>query len=165
MTGKTAPKAKAKAKTITAQDVMTRKVATIAPDATIATLIERLRTTRFSGFPVVDGAGKVHGLISQNDVLRALAAGASADFQAVKRKATVRLLEPGGGASADKVLGLAVRDLMTPKLIGCAPGDALDKVAKLMVSKRVHRVVVLERGKVAGLISATDVVKHVARKG
>ncbi|MCC6998797.1 MAG: CBS domain-containing protein [Deltaproteobacteria bacterium] len=149
--------------TAKAKDVMTRKVATIPPEASIATLIERLRTTRFSGFPVVDGAGKVHGLISQNDVLRALAAGASADFQAVKRKASVRLLERGGTTSARSVLALKVRDLMTPKIIGCAPTDALAKVAKLMVSKRVHRVVVLERGKVAGLISATDLVKHVAK--
>ena len=58
---------------------------------------------------------------------------------------------------------LKVRDLMTPKIVGCAPGDALGKVARMMIAKRVHRVVVIERGKVAGLISATDVVRHVAR--
>ncbi len=158
---KAAPKKKA-VKVLTAKDVMTKKVLTIGPDTPISALIDQLRATKFSGFPVVDGVGKVQGLISQNDVLRALAAGAGSDFQAVKRKAAVHLLE-GNRASADAVLGMKVRDLMTPKIIGCAPNDDLKKVAKMMVQKRVHRVVVLERGKVLGLISATDVVRHVAR--
>ncbi|MCC6811037.1 MAG: CBS domain-containing protein [Deltaproteobacteria bacterium] len=149
-------------KKVTAKDVMTKKVATVTPETPISTLLDRLRATKFSGFPVVDERGKVHGLISQNDVLRALAAGSSGDFQSVKRKAATKLLE-GGGATADAVLGLTVRDLMTPKIIGCAPSDGLAKVAKMMVAKRVHRVVVLDKGKIAGLISATDVVKHIAK--
>lgn len=149
-------------KKLTAADVMTKKVMTVELDTSIATLIERLRATKFSGFPVVDESGKVRGLISQNDVLRALAAGAGADFQAAKRKAAVGLIE-GKAQGAEAVLGLKVRDLMTPKIVGCAPGDALNKVAKMMVSKRVHRVVVLEKGKLKGLVSATDVVRHVAK--
>jgi CBS domain-containing protein len=149
-------------KKLTAKDVMTKKVATVSPDTPISTLVEKLRATKFSGFPVVDDGGKVKGLISQNDVLRALAAGAGSDFQAKKRKASVGLLE-GGASDAAAVLALQVKDLMTPKIVGCAPSDALSKVAKMMVSKRVHRVVVLEKGKVLGLISATDVVRHVAK--
>jgi len=146
-----------KAKGPTAKDVMTKKVSTVTAETSVRQLLELLKQTKFSGFPVVDGGGKAVGLISQNDVLRALAAGSSQD-----RKAGTKLLE-GGGAGADAVLGKSVRDLMTPKVLACAPGDALAKVCKTMADNRVHRVVVLEGGKVAGLISATDVVKWVAK--
>jgi CBS domain-containing protein len=147
----------AKTKGPTARDVMTKKVTTVTADTTISSLLETLKTTKFSGFPVVDAGGKAVGLISQNDVLRALAAGTSQD-----RKAGTRLLE-GAGGNPSAVLSKTVQDLMSPRIVSCAPGDPLSKVCKTMADARVHRVVVLDKGKVAGLVSATDVVRHVAK--
>lgn len=146
----------------TARDVMTRKVVTVRPDLPVAALVELLATTKFSGFPVVEDGGRPVGLISQNDVLRALAAGAGADFQAKKRKAAVELLARRAPTSTD-VLALSVRDLMTPKLVACAPTDPVKKVAGAMVKARVHRVVVVDEGAVAGLVSATDLVRHLGK--
>src|SRR4051812_29104439 len=56
-----------------ARDVMTKDVVTVKKDLPIRALIAKLRETRFSGFPVVDDAGRAIGLVSQNDVLRGLA--------------------------------------------------------------------------------------------
>lgn len=146
-----------KAKGPTAKDVMTKTVTTVTAETSIESLVGLLKETKFSGFPVVDGGGKAVGLISQNDVLRALASGSSGD-----RKASAKLLE-GGGTDARSLLTRTVRDLMTPKVLACAPGDSLAKVCKTMADNRVHRVVVLDGGKVAGLVSATDVVRWVSK--
>jgi len=151
-----------------AKDVMTKDVATVSPETTVAELMVRLRDTHFSGFPVVDGEGRPIGLITQNDVLRALALliGAGAvpgDFQGAKRKAGVSLLDAAEPGQVAKLLAQPVRALMTPRVLSCSPEDSVQRVCALMADNRVHRVVVLEHGKVAGLVSATDVVRFVGK--
>lgn len=150
---------------ITAQDVMTREVTTISADATVDKLIETIQSTAYSGLPVVDADGNPVGMVSQNDVLRALAYVVSSGklgkpFRTGRRKATQALLEGGHGAAVKKLLKMRVKKIMTPAVESCEPSTPLDQVCALMVSKRIHRVVVLDDGRVAGLISATDLVRR-----
>jgi CBS domain-containing protein len=150
---------------ITAQNVMTRDVTTIPADATVGKLIKTIKSKNYSGLPVVDDAGKAIGVVSQNDVLRALAYIVSSGklgkaFQAGKRKASLALLEAGKGAALDKFLKMPVKKIMTPTVEACTPATPVGQVCEQMASKRIHRVVVLQDGKVAGLISATDLVRR-----
>lgn len=169
---KAKPKAKSKAKPVVqAKDVMTKPVTTVTSDLSIAKLIELIRTTRYSGYPVVDAAGKAVGLISQNDVLRSLAFAtgpeSGASFQEGKRKASVRLLEAAAQPSApvQELLARPVWDLMTPKVEACRPDTPLSEVCKRMDDLRIHRVVVCDgEGKVAGLVAALDVVRWAGKK-
>jgi crotonyl-CoA carboxylase/reductase len=59
--------------------------------------------------------------------------------------------------------GTKVRDLMHRGIIGCAPGDTVGQVAKIMVDNEIHAVVVMEGGKAVGVVSQTDMV--LARQG
>jgi len=52
-----------------AQDIMTRAVVTIGPDATLREAIERMVSYRVSGVPVVDRGGKILGVVSEADLL------------------------------------------------------------------------------------------------
>ena len=52
-----------------ARDVMTREVVTISPAATIKELSKVLVRNRISGVPVVDGRGKILGVVSEADVV------------------------------------------------------------------------------------------------
>ena len=56
------------------EQAMTRDVITVSPDATMAELREVLRANRISGTPVVD-AGEIVGIISIEDLIKALASG------------------------------------------------------------------------------------------
>ena len=150
---------------ITAQDVMTRSVTTVSADATVNQLIQTIQSKSYSGLPVVDEAGAAIGVVSQNDVLRALAYTVSSgqlgsEFQAGRRKASLALLRGGEGAAVSQLLRMPVREIMTPEVTSCAPSTPVADLCELMVSKRIHRVVVLDAGKVAGLVSATDLVRH-----
>ena len=50
---------------------------------------------------------------------------------------------------------------MTPSLESCSPDTPAADLCKTMVENRIHRVVVLDgEGKVAGLVSATDLVRR-----
>lgn len=55
----------------------------------------------------------------------------------------------------------AVGEMMTTELFYTAPGDTIEDCMALMTDKRVRHVPVLENGRLAGIISIGDVVKHI----
>jgi len=59
--------------------------------------------------------------------------------------------------------GTKVKDLMHRGIIACAPDDTVAQVAKLMIDKEIHAVVVMDGGKATGVVSQTDLV--LARQG
>ena len=60
--------------------------------------------------------------------------------------------------------GSKVRDLMHRGIISCTPDDTVGSVAKIMVDKEIHAVVVMdEQGMAVGVVSQTDMV--LARQG
>lgn len=152
---------------IRAENVMVKHVVTVREDMPIAGLIREIRARRFSGFPVVDADEKAVGLVSQNDVLRALAFAVGAEAPAAGgpewRKASAQLLEmtvSAAGGAVNELLARPVRDVMTRAVTSVRPETKISDVCETMISKRIQRVVVLDGTKrVQGLISATDLVK------
>jgi CBS domain-containing protein len=55
---------------------------------------------------------------------------------------------------------MQVKDIMTHGLITASPGDDLTHLMRLMTRHRVRHMPVLHNGKLAGIISIGDVVKH-----
>ena len=153
---------------IRAESIMVAPVVTVREDLPIAALLREIRARKFSGFPVVDGDARAVGVVSQNDVLRALAFAVGAEAPAVAgpewRKASTQLLEmtdAAAGGAVSELLSRPVRDVMSRQVTACRPETRLSDVCQTMVSKRIHRVVVLDpQKKVRGLISARDLVRH-----
>ena len=161
-----------------ARTVMTRNVATVREDLPIKNLIKMVKERRYSGFPVVDEQGSAIGLVSQNDVLRALAYYQVTEgeeplegFEEGKRKAAARLLEADRGPGADPgpvslhdLLVQPVSSVMTHTLRACIEETPLSRVCAIMAESHIRRVVVLgDGGRVAGIITATDLVQYFAR--
>ena len=159
-----------------ARDVMKTDVTSVQPNTSIEDLIQLLRVSYFTAVPVVDEEGKAVGLISETDILRALAytisPPQSGEFQIEPDKprdkgVTTRILR---GAQREvevqatqvmrELLTREVRELMTPVVIRCSPDDPLSSVCETVVWKEVHRVVVTdEEGKVVGLITTLDLAE------
>lgn len=151
-------------KSAVAGDVMSRKVRTVRDDCPMEQLVDLIRETHFSGFPVVNADGRPVGLVSQTDVLRGLAAVIDPEFAAPFLEGGSKLTsiaEDGVRASA-VLLGLMIRpvkEFMTPKVETCRPDTPLAKVCATMSRRRIHRVVVVEKNQVVGMISALDIVR------
>jgi CBS domain-containing protein len=123
---------------------MQRKVKTIAGDATVAEAILTLADGPISGLPVVDGAGRLIGVISSSDVLVAEAETGSA-------MARQQLLE-----------ATAVQELMTPRPFTIGAHASVHEAAQQMLYAEVHRLFVTDGDQVVGVISTTDIVRAVA---
>ena len=89
-------------------DAKGKGAARIAPDATIAEFVKSLELQNADALVVGDDGGSVEGIISEHDVIRGLR-----EFGA-------------------DLLDKPVRDLMTAKVLTCAPGDRLESIAAVM---------------------------------
>jgi len=162
--------------TVLARDVMKTEVTTVQPDTSIEDLIQLLRVSHFTAVPVVDAEGRAVGLISETDILRALAytisPPQSGEFTTKPDKprdkgVTTRILrgaqrehEVHAQTVMKELLTRKVQELMTPVVISCSPDDALSTVCETFVWKEIHRVVVLDgERKVVGLISTLDLAE------
>ena len=128
-------------------ELMERKVRTIDGDATVAEAILTLADGHISGLPVVDGAGRLIGVVSSSDVLVAEAETAGA-------MARQQLIE-----------ATPVREIMTPRPFTIAAQASVHEAAQQMLYAEVHRLFVTEGDQVVGVISTTDIVRAVANAG
>ncbi|HZL99695.1 MAG TPA: CBS domain-containing protein [Planctomycetota bacterium] len=161
---------------VRARDLMRTEVVTLTADATIREAVETLQDDRLGGVPVLDGAGKVVGFLSLADIAR------------IEHLQGDRLAEARGDRQLSNPIGEALeeesvddeefasREDYSPELLGhetvgqwmtrgviSVPPDAtLKELCATMVKESVHRLVVLERGRLKGIISTMDVVRHVA---
>ena len=125
-------------------ELMQRQVRTVGSDATIAEAIVSLADGHISGMPVVDGTGRVIGIVSTTDVL-------SAEAEAGDSTARQDLLD-----------GTTVREVMTPRPYTITPDEDVREAACQMLYGDVHRLFVAEGDQLVGIITATDIVRAVA---
>ena len=136
---------------IRAADVMSRSVVTVRPEASLREVIEILQQRRISGVPVAGPDGKPVGLVSRTDLFAALDAALPP-----ARELTGRGEPHVDGGAVGRLLARPVREIMTKRVISVREDAPLGDVAQAMVGERVHRVLVLRDGKLAGLVSAFD---------
>ena len=89
---------------------------------------------------VIASDGALAGVISERDVVRAL-------------------YEHGNHALNMPVDMFMARDVLT-----CSDQDKVEDVARLMAEKHIRHLPIVEDGYLAGMISATDLVRHFASK-
>lgn len=125
-------------------ELMQRNVRTIPPDATIAEAVTALADAHVSALPVVNGSGKVVGVISASDVLEAEA-------------------ELTDGTERERLFDMTqVEEVMTPTPLVTEPGVDVRAAARQMLRQGIHRLFVEEHGRLVGVISQTDIVRAVA---
>jgi crotonyl-CoA carboxylase/reductase len=116
-------------------EVMSRAVISAALDATVHDAVGLLVKHRIHAIVVVDARGEPVGVLSQTDIVLARQ-----------------------GRSLDATKTLRVQEIMTPGCLTCAPETPLFEAVTMMTRNRVHRLLVMQAGKMIGVLSMTDVV-------
>lgn len=147
-----------------AVDVMTREVLSVDADWTLNELRAFLVSHSITGGPVTDAHGKLVGVVSATDLMRAAAEGTESTDRnetdtfytmGTQRLATYELRN----YHIEQTSSTKVRDIMTPVVFEVAPDASLFAVADMMARGRIHRVFVAEGGKVVGVVAALDLVR------
>lgn len=120
---------------LSARDIMTENVVTICPAASIREATELMLRERISGLPVVDGEGRLAGIISEFALLAI--------------------------AYDRKVMSDSIATHMTTDVLSVNVDDPIRKVADQFIVHRVRRMPVLEQGRLVGVISRCDVLQAV----
>ena len=154
---------------LTARDLMQRNVHVVGPDMTLPDLERKFLAEKVSGFPVVENAFLL-GMVSHTDVVRQLCVERSlaevvSDYY---RDATgfheipLATFEEIADRVGERIEGLRVKDVMIRKLITVHPEQPLRVVAQELVDKRIHRVPVVQGGRLLGIVTTIDLVRLIA---
>jgi CBS domain-containing protein len=147
-----------------ASDLMTRDVATVTPDTPLEELCDLFRQRKITGAPVVDGEGRLVGIVSKDDVIFRR----RGDGDRPRQESDIRQLFTSGFVGFNLAAGngaTRVSDIMTREVI-CAPEDmSVEDLCRLMWEKRVHRIPIVRGAILLGIVSALDICRGVMDGG
>ena len=158
---------------VRAKDIMKRNVFKLDPTSPLEEAVLAFSEMHISGAPVVDRGGRLVGVLSAYDIakpenMREGRLGSSEEI--AMGDASV---DDDGSYDEDVVFSMddynpgvlrkgTVADFMTPEVISVAPDATLKHLCALMVREHIHRVLVVEHGKLVGIISSLDVARCIA---
>jgi len=113
-----------------------REVVTVEPSASLADVVQLLAEKRIGAALILGAEYRITGLISERDIVRALA-------------------ERGAAALAEPV-----SQTMTRKVETCNESEPISNIMQRMTDGKFRHVPVVDQGRLVGIVSIGDVVKH-----
>ncbi|MFD5890647.1 CBS domain-containing protein [Streptomyces sp. NPDC060334] len=132
----------------TVSDVMSHSAIAIGREASYKEIVELLHEWKVSALPVLEGEGRVVGVVSEADLL---------PKEEFRREEPVL---PDQLDEASKAGGVLAEDLMSSPAVTVHPGATIAEAARIMARKRVKRLpVVNDVGMLEGVVSRSDLLK------
>jgi CBS domain-containing protein len=124
-----------------AKELMNTSVITIGKDEDIGEALRMMALNNITGLPVVDDDGALVGVITEKDIL-------------------VLLRNNLEEATPDEPIG-KVGEFMTRNVVCFCPEDSLSDIAECLSTNSFRRVPILDKGKLVGIISRKDIIRHI----
>jgi CBS domain-containing protein len=163
---KTMPGARMTLEVEIATEIMRPNPISLREDATIQEAIALLSDKGFSAAPVINKAGHPVGVVSRSDILvhdrekAEVAVPAPNYYEEEEIRARTGEFK-GEGFHIVDVDRTLVSEIMTPVVFSVLPETPARKVVEQMLSLKVHRLFVVDdNGVMVGVISATDLLRH-----
>ncbi|HEX2511578.1 MAG TPA: CBS domain-containing protein [Xanthobacteraceae bacterium] len=117
-------------------DIKGGDVVTLEPGVSLDTAAKLLAERRIGAVVVLGADDRVVGILSERDIVREIADRGAAAMQA------------------------PVSQVMTRKVVTCTLDETLHSIMERMTAGKFRHVPVIDQGRLAGIISIGDVVKH-----
>jgi CBS domain-containing protein len=140
------------------RDIMTTDIPTIHADTKVTDVARIVLERGLPGLPVVDDAGRVLGVVTHTDLV--------AKHARVHMPRYIGLL--GAVIALDRhrtdeelrhALGVTAADLMTAESASVSPDAEVDDAASLMVEESADPLLVLENGRLVGVLTQANVIR------
>ncbi|GAA2675971.1 CBS domain-containing protein [Streptomyces aculeolatus] len=132
-------------------DVMTQTVVAVGPEASFKEIVAAMRKWRVSALPVLEGDGRVVGVVSEADLLR----------KEEYRDSPLPVADPARWPDGIVKAGAVVaRGLMTTPAVSVRADATLAEAARAMALRRLKRLPVVDgEGRLTGIVSRGDLLK------
>jgi CBS domain-containing protein len=140
-------------------EIMTRRVISVAPDATLDDAIDLMVKHHISGLPVIDHDCKLVGIVSEGDFLRRSEMGTEAP---PSRWRDVLLGTANAARTYVHSHSRNIREVMTKQVVTANEQMALDEVVHLLEVNNIKRLPVVHRDKVVGNVSRANLMHALA---
>lgn len=150
------------------KDIMSSPVLTIGPETTVKDASAMLAENNISGLPVVD-MGKIVGVFSEADVLKSIKT----------QKKDLRLVYPSVSSlgiafqeevtqrelleAYEEIGNMPVKEVMSRQVEAVGPDQTLSEAVMRMVQRGIHRLPVVEKSQIIGIITRGDVIRGLAK--
>lgn len=146
----------------TASTLMSTKIISVAPETPVPEIARLLSLHEISAVPVIDGEGRLLGMVSEGDLMARFGA-----KHQLRRTWWLDMLAEGGTLAPEFVEYVEhdhrnARDVMTREVVTVTEDTELGEVSDLLLKHRIKRVPVLRGGKVVGIVSRADIIRHTA---
>ena len=160
----------------TVAEIMQTDVITVRRDASVREIAQTLVREGISGVPVIDDDGGVLGVVSASDIVRTAARDAEVELAFELRRSPTHGRADDDDAEelgrpellpewvepvllGDQLDGLDAADIMTPASFSVRPDVELSEFAEFLVRGRIHRALVLDEGRLAGIATSFDALR------
>ena len=132
------------------ESIATKNVITVRTSDSLLAASKLLREKGFRHLPVVDAEGRLAGMLTDRDIKRASASEATS----LEIHELLYLLDK-----------LDVSKVMTKKPVSVTPQTAVSEAAALMVKHKIGCLPVVDGGRLAGIVTETDLLRLLASGG
>ena len=148
---------------MTASEVMTKDVLSVAPEMPTRKVAKLLLERGISAAPVVDAAGCVSGMVSENDLL-----GREIERRVPRREWWLEMLAEGEKLAPQfleylRATDRPVRDVMVSPVVTVSEGTSVEAIAEILQRHHIKRVPVLRGGRIGGIVSRADLVRALSQ--
>ena len=143
----------------TAKQLMTTAIISVTPETSVKELAIILASNKISGVPVLDGAGSLVGVVTENDLID--------QGKKLHIPTVITILDSffflestdKMDKEMKKIAGATVADICSTELITVGPEASLEEIATIMAEKRVHTLPVVDDGQLVGIIGRRDIIQ------
>jgi len=140
-------------------EIMTKTVHTTYPDQTLKVCAETMNKHKANGLIVVDD-GKVIGVITKADIFKAILPRYPDIIEDERHMTDLEYIEE----RAHKLYEMKVGEIMgTPPII-VSSDMPIVKAGSLMILRRIKQVPVVDKNKLAGIVTLTDIITSLLKK-
>jgi len=140
-----------------AEDIMYRRVITVKQTATLRELNEILQQHKISSLPVVDEEGRVVGMVTEGDLIRAVLPGYMELHENSLYLHDFEYLEE----RVHHVEEIPVREIMTRKVISVSENTPILQIGSTFLLRRIHRLPVMCGDRLVGIVSRADIYRAI----
>jgi CBS domain-containing protein len=140
-------------------DIMSTNVVTIRPQTTVNQIAQLMSEHDISGLPVVDDAGQVLGIVTELDMIARNARFKMPTYFVILDSIIYLETPKHFQERLEHVLGTTAEEIMSKPAATIAPDAKIEELADLMVNQRKNPIPVVEKGRLVGIVSRSDIIR------